>query len=340
MPYYVVNTGRIRLGGAATSRGTHIMWSKTPSTPDPGSPEGIAAQLIWFGGNAKTTLCGLPALRNVSDVFTPGEASCRECRKRWQLAMAEEQARARREAERRQRLQKQARRQAERRQQYREMPGLDRSAEDAADAGASHRAAVRYESGSDRWRRRYLSRHPAVARQLFPAGVPAEEQSGPPPQDAADQAVLRTMAAPGIPPAERYRAAFQERSVSGVEGKMQLIGDYPSVGAARGACQIRAGASLDWHSTPVQGMTGAIAVNTATGASTAYAVLDRWTMQARTETPEEHTAQQARTETPEEHTARLRAQVWKLYDQGMRVERISATLGIPVDTVERYLGKP
>jgi DNA-directed RNA polymerase specialized sigma24 family protein len=49
--------------------------------------------------------------------------------------------------------------------------------------------------------------------------------------------------------------------------------------------------------------------------------------------------QQARTETPEERTARLRAQVWKLYDQGMRVERISATLGIPVDTVERYPGK-
>lgn len=48
MTYYVVNTGRIRLGGAATSRGTHIMWSKTPSTPDPGSPGGIAAQLIWF----------------------------------------------------------------------------------------------------------------------------------------------------------------------------------------------------------------------------------------------------------------------------------------------------
>jgi hypothetical protein len=72
MTYYVVNTGRIRLGGAVTSRGTHIMWSKTPGTSDPGSPGGIAAQLIWFGGNAKTTLCGLPALRNVSDVFTPG----------------------------------------------------------------------------------------------------------------------------------------------------------------------------------------------------------------------------------------------------------------------------
>jgi hypothetical protein len=95
--YYVVNTGRIRLGGAVTSRGTHTMWSKTPSTPDPGSPGGIAAQLIWFGGNAKTTLCGLPALRNVSNVFTPAEVSCRECRKRWQAAMAKEQPGARQE---------------------------------------------------------------------------------------------------------------------------------------------------------------------------------------------------------------------------------------------------
>lgn len=233
MTYYVVNTGRIRLGGAVTSRGTHIMWSKTPSTPDPGSLGGIAAQLTWFGGNAKTTLCGLPALRNVSDVFTPAEVSCRECRKRWQAAMAKEQAGARQEAEQRQR-------QAERRQRYRVLPGLDRSAEDVADAGASLRAAVRYESGSDRWRRRYLSRRPAVARQLFPDGVPAEQE----------------------------------------------VRERPSATAQFGP------------------------------------------------------PQQARTETPEERTARLRAQVWKLYDQGMRVERISATLGIPVDTVERHLGKP
>lgn len=165
--------------------------------------------------------------------------------------MAEEQARARREAERRQHLhrqeaerrqhlQEQARRQAERRQRYREMPGLDRSTEDVADAGASRRAAVRYEGGSDRWRRRYLSRHPAVARQLFPDGVPAEQE----------------------------------------------VREQPSTTGQFGP------------------------------------------------------PQQARTETPEERTARLRAQVWKLYDQGMRVERISATLGIPVDTVERYLGKP
>jgi hypothetical protein len=65
------------------------MKSNTPATPDPGSLGSIAAQLlIGSGGNAKTTLCGLPALRNVSDVFTPAEVSCRECRKRWQQETA------------------------------------------------------------------------------------------------------------------------------------------------------------------------------------------------------------------------------------------------------------
>jgi hypothetical protein len=44
MPYYVVNTGRIRLGDAVTSRGTHIMWSKSPSTPDPRISSSIAHQ--------------------------------------------------------------------------------------------------------------------------------------------------------------------------------------------------------------------------------------------------------------------------------------------------------
>jgi hypothetical protein len=141
--------------------------------------------------------------------------------------MAKEQAGARQEAARRQR-------QAERRQRHRVLPGLDRSAEDVADAGASLCAALRYESGSDRCRRRYLSRHPAVARQMFPE---------------------------------------------------QEVREQPSATGQFGP------------------------------------------------------PQQARTETPEERTARLRAQVWKLYDQGMRVERISATLGIPVDTVERYPGK-
>jgi|SRR5580704_4330049 hypothetical protein len=142
------------------------MESRSASTPNPMSPGSVAAQLLWFGGNAKSTLCGLQATRYVN-VFTPSEASCRECRKRWQLAVAGEQARAQREANLRQR-------QAERQQQYRDMPGLHRTAEDVTNAGGSLYAAVKYESGSDRWRRHYLSRHDAVARRLFPEGVPAK----------------------------------------------------------------------------------------------------------------------------------------------------------------------
>jgi hypothetical protein len=68
--YYVVNTGR--------GRGTHIMLSNSPHMP------GVITQLI-VGVPGKTTLCGLPATRYVN-VFSPAEASCRECRKRWQLA--------------------------------------------------------------------------------------------------------------------------------------------------------------------------------------------------------------------------------------------------------------
>jgi hypothetical protein len=87
MPYYVVNTATSgRLGqGSRASAGTHIMESATSSTPDPNSIGGMAAQLLWFGGNAKSTLCGRPALRHV-EVFTPDEVSCRECKRRWQLA--------------------------------------------------------------------------------------------------------------------------------------------------------------------------------------------------------------------------------------------------------------
>jgi hypothetical protein len=75
--YYVVNAGH--------GRSTHIMYSRTPSTPNPRSLDSVVAQLLWFGGNAKPTLCGLAATRHVN-VFTPAEASCRECRRRWELA--------------------------------------------------------------------------------------------------------------------------------------------------------------------------------------------------------------------------------------------------------------
>jgi hypothetical protein len=61
------------------------MQGNSPSTPNPMSPGSIIAQLIWFGGNANTTLCGLPATRYV-DVFKPDEVSCRECKKRWRAS--------------------------------------------------------------------------------------------------------------------------------------------------------------------------------------------------------------------------------------------------------------
>lgn len=56
MPYFVYNTGR----GRST---THISKDR------------------------RVTLCGLATTRHV-DVFGPAEASCRECRKRWQIAQA------------------------------------------------------------------------------------------------------------------------------------------------------------------------------------------------------------------------------------------------------------
>ena len=75
IPYYVVNVGR--------GRSTHIMKSGGTWVP------GLASQIIT--GAVKVTLCGLTATRYVN-VFTPSEASCRECKKRWQLAVAPESA--------------------------------------------------------------------------------------------------------------------------------------------------------------------------------------------------------------------------------------------------------
>lgn len=102
MPYYVVNAGR--------GRSTHIMESSSPGTPNPASLEGMVAELLWFGGKAKSTLCGLQASRHV-DVFAPAEASCRECKKRWQLKVAAEERQA---AQRREREERQARQRLER----------------------------------------------------------------------------------------------------------------------------------------------------------------------------------------------------------------------------------
>lgn len=82
MPYYVVN---IRAGrGRTPGTGTHIMKSGNPRIPGIGTFV-LSNVLAFGGGTEKTTLCGRIAARHV-DVFTPAEASCRECRKRWQLA--------------------------------------------------------------------------------------------------------------------------------------------------------------------------------------------------------------------------------------------------------------
>ncbi len=84
MGYYVVNAMNSR--GKVTSRATHIMQSGSPDTP--GHPSAlIAGTLLAAGSRPKGTLCGLLAGRHV-DVFQPAEASCRECRKRHQIAMA------------------------------------------------------------------------------------------------------------------------------------------------------------------------------------------------------------------------------------------------------------
>ncbi len=86
MPYYVVNAGR--------GRSTHIMKSSSSYTP------GMVSSVVT--GFVKVTLCGLQATRYV-DVFQPSEASCRECKKRWQIAMAKEAARANMTPEQKQR---------------------------------------------------------------------------------------------------------------------------------------------------------------------------------------------------------------------------------------------
>jgi hypothetical protein len=79
--YYVVNAaGRGR-------ESTHIVNAnrRTPYHSNPWHPGNLIMQLTTAGRTV--TLCGLWAGRRV-DVFAPDEASCRECRKRWQLRVA------------------------------------------------------------------------------------------------------------------------------------------------------------------------------------------------------------------------------------------------------------
>jgi hypothetical protein len=79
--FYVVNVA----GGGRQS--SHIVNAnvRTPYHPNPWHPGNLVMQLTT--GFWPVTLCGLRAGRRV-DVFAPGEASCRECRKRWQLRAA------------------------------------------------------------------------------------------------------------------------------------------------------------------------------------------------------------------------------------------------------------
>jgi hypothetical protein len=79
--FYVVNARNSR--GNVTSRGTHIMRSKSSSTPGVGSAV-IVGGLLGFGSGTKQTLCGQWAGRHV-EVFQPSEVICRECKRRWQL---------------------------------------------------------------------------------------------------------------------------------------------------------------------------------------------------------------------------------------------------------------
>ena len=80
--YYVVNARNSR--GDVTSRATHIMLSRSPNTP------GVGSALFWdgilgWGAGTKSTLCGLWAGRHVN-IFSPAEVTCRECRRRWEIA--------------------------------------------------------------------------------------------------------------------------------------------------------------------------------------------------------------------------------------------------------------
>jgi hypothetical protein len=148
MRYYVVNSGH--------TRSTHISREAVP---------GLAVTLL---AGSPRTLCGLPATRQV-DVFTPAEISCRECRRRWELAPQPKPGR-------RSQVLVMAEAVKARRQRDVETGRLDRSAVEIMAAGGSARAGRRYEKDAGSYRRAYLRRHREVTRQLFPDGVPEDWQ--------------------------------------------------------------------------------------------------------------------------------------------------------------------
>lgn len=75
--YYIVNADR--------SQALHVMYSRNSSTPS-----GFWAGLSVFSPQPKETLCGRAAIRPVP-VFSPEEATCRECRRRWEIATGKRQ---------------------------------------------------------------------------------------------------------------------------------------------------------------------------------------------------------------------------------------------------------
>jgi hypothetical protein len=138
--YYVVNVGRGRLA-------THI------------STERVSGLFLTLWSGPGLTLCGLRATRHV-DVFRPSEASCRECRKRWQLAIQD--AHTPRPA---------VPRPAD------EEPAfnlLARTTSQLRRAGVRARGWRRYSVMSPQDQRAWLARYPHAAARLFPDGIPGE----------------------------------------------------------------------------------------------------------------------------------------------------------------------
>lgn len=218
MPYYVVNAGR--------GRSTHIMESKSPSTP--GLASDVIANLLWFGGTIKDTLCGLPATRHVN-VFTPAEASCRECRKRWQLAVAPKEA------------------------TRRSVPGLTpKQSEVQVRRAPKASFLIRALKPGDAAKTGECTRCGRMisgpwAGKHWPDGVHLSfDRTGycPGPGKAGDY-----KPPPSVPLTvedRRWTAAWRPDATA----MPQAIGDYPDVATARRACEVHAGHPLGWFAVP------------------------------------------------------------------------------------------
>lgn len=241
MPYYVVNAGR--------GRSTHIMKSKNPTTPNPLSPGSIAAELLWFGGNPKFTLCGLQATRYVN-VFSPSEASCRECRRRWQLAVAPESA-ARRPVPGRAREQSKV--QLRRTPKARTLiPAL--KPDEATKPDRCPRCGRRMSDARKHWSDGLHHSADGTGYCYCPdPGKSGDPEASPPAQPALKS--------------ERWTAAWRP-DASAIP---RAIGGYPDVGTARHVCEVHARHPLAWFSVPQVPEV----VTAAIDGKADYAVVDR-----------------------------------------------------------------